>query len=199
VQRRRRAASGILVATLLIATSSVAEAQGTLPSSAEFDNRFYFQPSNPQPDASESQSRGNWIRDLLIGPAEAGENSTVPPVSQQSPAPEKSEAVKGSLRPERGGAKPLWVGRAAYYEHPGRTAMGQPYNPDSLTAAHKSLALGTRLRVVNVRNRKSVIVEVTDRAPAKMKFAIDLSRASARAIGITKREGTALVALYKLD
>ena len=65
-----------------------------------------------------------------------------------------------------------------------------------MTAAHPSLPLGTQLRVVNLRNKRSVIVRINDRAPPKIKYIIDLSRGSARAIGI---KDVGPVALYKLD
>jgi rare lipoprotein A len=65
-----------------------------------------------------------------------------------------------------------------------RTASGEKYNPNGLTAAHKMLPLGAKVRVVNLRNQRSVDVRINDRSPHKMKFVIDLSRGSARAIGI---------------
>jgi rare lipoprotein A (peptidoglycan hydrolase) len=85
-------------------------------------------------------------------------------------------------------------GRAVWYQHPGRTASGEKFNPNAPTAAHKTLPLGTRVRVVNKQNRRSVVVRVNDRMPAKAKGAIDLSRASARAIGIT---GVGSVAVHR--
>jgi len=88
------------------------------------------------------------------------------------------------------------AGRAVWYEHPGRTASGEPFNPNQLTAAHKSLPFGTRVRVVNLRNRRSVVVRINDRLPPKLSYAIDLSRRSARAIGI---EGVGRVALFEVD
>ena len=90
-------------------------------------------------------------------------------------------------------------GRASYYEHTGRTASGEIYNPDKLTAAHKTLPLGTRLRVVNLDNGKAVTVRINDRMPAHLKNVIDLSRGSARAVGITRNKGVANVALYQVD
>ena len=91
-------------------------------------------------------------------------------------------------------------GRASWYQHPGRTASGETYNPNIMTAAHHSLPFGTRIKVVNRKNGRSVIVRITDRTnertKAKRNYAIDLSRASARQIGI---EGIGMVALYKVD
>jgi rare lipoprotein A len=101
-----------------------------------------------------------------------------------------------ATKPVAGGG-PIGTGRAAWYEHPGRTASGETFDPDRLTAAHKSLPFGTRLRVVNLQNRRAVVVRVNDRIPKTTKtITIDLSRGSARAIGI---EGIGRVALYPVD
>jgi rare lipoprotein A len=189
-----RAASGMLVAAMLGALLSTVQAQ-----SSDFDARFYFPPDRVQPKKAEPDGPRNPIGDLLIPPAEAEPAPITPPAVQESSGPDPNQTSKNSSlqKPQR--EKPIAVGRAAYYEHSGRSANGEIYNPDKLTAAHKSLALGTRLRVVNLRTKKAVIVEVTDRSPAKMRFAIDLSRGSARAIGITKRDGTAMVAVYRVN
>jgi rare lipoprotein A len=95
--------------------------------------------------------------------------------------------------------KRIAAGPASYYEHPGRTASGEAYDPNKLTAAHKKLPFGTRVRVVNRNNGRSVVVRINDRAPREMPFVIDLSRGSARALGIGAKDGVASVAVYKAD
>jgi len=191
----RRAACGALVAASLIVLLCAAEAQSTPPSG--FNERFYFPPDTPplpaQPEPSSSPAKG-----LLVSPAEAATGGVPAGPAQQTQAPQTGTAVRDSALRQHDADKPMAVGRAAYYEHSGRTAMGQRYNPDLLTAAYRSVELGTRLRVVNLSNKRSVVVQVTDRSPAKMKFAIDLSRGSARALGITRRDGTAMVAVYRV-
>lgn len=199
MQHGPRAAYGIVIAALLVANTGVAKAQNASSSSSDFESRFYFPANPPQPSAQESDRHRSPLGEFLIPPAEAETAPVPPPAAQQSLGRDPSQTSKNSSLQKQRHERPIAVGRAAYYEHSGRTASGEIYNPDSLTAAHKSLALGTRLRVVNLRNRKSVIVEVTDRSPRKMKFAIDLSRGSARAIGITKREGTTMVAVYRMN
>lgn len=62
-----------------------------------------------------------------------------------------------------------------------RTASGERFNPNALTAAHKSLPMGTRVRVTH--KGKSVIVRINDRGPFVKGRSIDLSRAAARKIG----------------
>jgi rare lipoprotein A len=76
---------------------------------------------------------------------------------------------------------------ASYYgqEFAGRrTASGERFNPNAMTAAHRTLRFGTRVRVTNSSNGRSVIVRINDRGPFVKGRAIDLSRAAARAIGM---------------
>lgn len=77
-------------------------------------------------------------------------------------------------------------GIASWYgaESGNRTAMGVRFDPNGLTAAHKSLPLPTRVRVTNLRNGRSVEVLVNDRGPFAKGRLIDLSRGAARAIGM---------------
>jgi rare lipoprotein A len=75
--------------------------------------------------------------------------------------------------------------RSAYYWQGRRTASGQPFNPDGMTAAHRTLPFGTKLTVANPRTGKSVVVVVNDRGPFTHGLHLDLSRGAARAIGLT--------------
>jgi rare lipoprotein A len=78
------------------------------------------------------------------------------------------------------------VGMASYYKSGKRTANGEHFNPNGMTAAHRKLKFGTRLRVTNVRTGKSVVVRVNDRGPFIRGRIIDLSLGAARVIGLTK-------------
>ena len=66
-----------------------------------------------------------------------------------------------------------------------RTASGEKFNPSAMTAAHRTLPFGTRVRVTKSRNGRSVIVRINDRGPFVKGRAIDLSSGAARAIGMT--------------
>ncbi len=74
----------------------------------------------------------------------------------------------------------------------GRTANGERVSPRALTAAHKTLPFGTRVRVTNRRNGRSVIVRINDRGPFVRGRVIDLTPAAAHALGFS---GLAPVAL----
>lgn len=92
-------------------------------------------------------------------------------------------------------------GMASYYgkELAGnRTASGERFNPSHLTAAHRTLPFGSRVRVTNVANGDSVIVRINDRGPFSHGRVIDVSHAAAREIGM-HRSGTARVKLALLD
>ena len=80
----------------------------------------------------------------------------------------------------------------------GRTASGQRAHPSRLTAAHRSLPFGTRVRVTNLRNGRSVVVRINDRGPFHGGRVIDLSQAAAAELGIV-RAGSGRVQLALLD
>ena len=82
----------------------------------------------------------------------------------------------------------MFTGRASYYAyHGGKTASGQPFNPYALTAAHRTLPFGTRVRVTDIKTHKSVVVVITDRGPSARNRVLDLSAAAARALDIGSR------------
>lgn len=93
------------------------------------------------------------------------------------------------------------TGIASYYgaELGGsRTASGERFNPDDLTAAHRTLAFGSRVAVTNLANGQEVIVRVNDRGPWGKARIVDISYAAAKQIGM-HRSGTAKVRLELLD
>ena len=67
-----------------------------------------------------------------------------------------------------------------------KTASGELYDKNNLTAAHKTLPFGTKVKVTDLKNNKSVIVTITDRGPYTKKRIIDLSYAAAKEIGLIK-------------
>ncbi|MBK1629192.1 hypothetical protein CKO31_00290 [Thiohalocapsa halophila] len=78
-------------------------------------------------------------------------------------------------------------GLASFYGgsfHGRRTASGQRFDQQALTAAHRTLRFGTRVRVTHKRNRRSVVVTINDRGPFVRGRVIDLSRAAARRLGM---------------
>ncbi|WP_375057936.1 septal ring lytic transglycosylase RlpA family protein [Zobellella sp. DQSA1] len=91
-------------------------------------------------------------------------------------------------------------GRASFYGHPhhGRkTASGERFNKNALTAAHKTLPFGSRVRVTNLNNQRSVVVRINDRGPYTRGRIIDLSEQAARELNML-RAGVAPVRLEVL-
>lgn len=77
------------------------------------------------------------------------------------------------------------VGKASWYKQGKITANGERFNPNGLTAAHRSLPFGTLVRVTNLKNNKHVVVRINDRGPFKRGRVVDLSYGAAKAIGIS--------------
>ena len=95
-------------------------------------------------------------------------------------------------------AKTLQHGVASCYGpslHGRRTANGERFNTHALTAAHKTLPFGSRVRVTNKRTGRSVVVRINDRGPYARGRVIDLSPAAAQAVGLS---GVGKVSLAKL-
>jgi rare lipoprotein A len=112
---------------------------------------------------------------------------TAPEVIEPPRAEVPKTIAKQSSR-GRPAARRVFTGRASYYAyHGGKTASGQPFNPDALTAAHRTLPFGTRVRVTDIKTNKSVVVVITDRGPAARNRVLDLSAGAARALNIGGR------------
>jgi rare lipoprotein A len=113
--------------------------------------------------------------------------ATLDETVQIAPPSDKAEAV----------FEMIGQGEASYYGNElagNRTASGERFNPNGLTGAHRTLPLGTRLRVTNVANGRSVIVRVNDRGPFVRSRLIDVSLGAAREIQML-RSGKAQVRL----
>ena len=99
-------------------------------------------------------------------------------------------AADAQRRPESAPGASVTRGLVTFYgrEFAGSiTASGEPFDPEALTMAHNTLAFGTRVRVTNLRNSRSVEVRVNDRGPFGEKRVADLSLAAARALGMVRR------------
>ena len=122
----------------------------------------------------------------LIGPAACAPRA---PESVAPPPPPPPAAVERPSFSPSGLAS--WYGAA----HRGlRTASGEGFDPKALTAAHRTLALGSIVRVTSLANGKSVKVRINDRGPHVRGRIIDLSAAAARALDLND-DGVARVKL----
>jgi peptidoglycan lytic transglycosylase len=136
-------------------------------------------------------------------------NVPPPPAIQSEPVPEAKTKPKQSAQPEAeqedvigvpGNAKPIFTetGLASWYGppyHNRRSSNGEIYNMNALTAAHRTVPLGSICRVTNVKTGSSTLVRITDRGPFIKGRVVDLSLAAAKKIGVWK----AGVARVKLE
>lgn len=104
--------------------------------------------------------------------------------SQSAPGPAASpgSALTGAVGETQ-------TGLAAYTSHRlngRRTASGERFNNSALTTAHQTLRFGTRVRVTNAKNKRSVILRVNDRGPTQPNRILDVSRAAAQRLGFIR-------------
>ncbi|MCK1296617.1 septal ring lytic transglycosylase RlpA family protein [Bradyrhizobium sp. 24] len=130
------------------------------------------------------------------------ERWSIIPKAHAEPAPEGlDQTKKDEAQPQLpNGQEPLnarsgtqsynrvFSGKASYYSYSkGKTASGSSFDRNLLTAAHRRLPFGTRVRVIDLETKKSVVVRITDRGPWVRGRVLDLSLAAARTLGITDR------------
>ncbi len=136
-------------------------------------------PHSPAPDPA-AQARADGIAQDVAAKAKRGER-----------AEGRQNLVKDEVRVKNDGGVPVveqrgeasWYGR---YHHGRKTANGERFDQNDLTAAHPTLPLGTEARVTNLDNGKSVTVIINDRGPYAKGRDIDLSRAAAQRLGLLK-------------
>ncbi|MCE5284195.1 MAG: septal ring lytic transglycosylase RlpA family protein [Deltaproteobacteria bacterium] len=108
------------------------------------------------------------------------------------------QAEELTAKPEEWGSKKIAapksgrgvIGVATYYANKyngRRTSSGERYRPNKMTAAHPTLPLGTRVRVVNLTNQREVEVRINDRCRPRSFPLIDVSREAAERLGFIKR------------
>ncbi len=116
---------------------------------------------------------------LLVGSGAAGCTTTV-----RRPLPPPEPSHPSISAPHSQVVVASWYGPGFQGR---RTASGERFQAQELTAAHRSLPLGSHVTVTNLANGKSVRVRITDRGPYVRGRSIDLSRAAARRVGLERR------------
>jgi len=111
-----------------------------------------------------------------------------------APVVTKPEVNKGAAGEAKKRGTSGALGMASFYWQPQALASGGRFNPNAMTAAHKTLPFGTRVRVTHLGNGRSVEVKINDRGPYIAGRIIDLSKAAAGVIGMTA-QGVARVAV----
>lgn len=119
------------------------------------------------------------LPEVEIPPRAVDISEIEPPIEIEEPEPEITA-----------NGRSLGRGMASYYGrkfHGRRTANGERFDMNALTAAHKTLPFGSKVRVTNTANGKSVVVRINDRGPFIRGRTIDLSRSAAQKIGLISR------------
>ncbi len=168
-----------VVTLCLWAQSQTAAAQG-------FEGRWWSPVSKAHADETQSDASGppaGWN-------AQSGATPLLPSTSQDPHWPDPKPLARASSAHAAHGATAhgVFVGKASFYAYRGgKTASGEQFKANALTAAHRSLPFGTRLRVTDIKTQKSVEVVVTDRGPHLRGLVLDLSLGAAKALGIVSR------------
>ncbi|MEZ5084790.1 MAG: septal ring lytic transglycosylase RlpA family protein [Tessaracoccus sp.] len=130
--------------------------------------------SSPEPSSSPKPKASS-------KPKSSESSSSRSSSSSSNNSSSSSSGSDSSLTPASGSSC-----KASYYWQGQMTANGEQFNPDDMTAAHKEFKFGTKVKVTNPKNDKSVIVRINDRGPYIDGRCLDLSRAAMEAIGGTK-------------
>jgi rare lipoprotein A len=154
----------------------------------------------PQPVARIATPSG-WRTIIIPEPERVGwgtltvtKNSNSQNLQPVSPQPARVETA--SLPPQKAliGPAHALTGIASFYWQDQMTASGERFDKRAMTAAHRTLPMGTRVRVTHVTSGRAVVVRINDRGPFKPGRVIDLSLAAAEQIGMTG-QGLAQVSL----
>ena len=159
---------------------------------ADFDNRDLTDPLDPSVYASdrpldessasvtlepvdESTERLPAVRAILVP-----EDVKSPPVPVSAPPKPKVKIIPEVVKVITGQAS--WYGPGFYGN---RTASGEVYRRGTMTAAHRSLPFGTKVRVTNLWNGRSAVIRINDRGPFVAHRVIDLGHGAASSLGVT--------------
>ncbi|MFI6514355.1 septal ring lytic transglycosylase RlpA family protein [Spirillospora sp. NPDC050679] len=174
-------ASGVAVAVLAAGAAALLSSSGS-PESARAAQTLP-QPSEPRTAAPLADPP----RATPSRASRGGHRSAKParkPSAAPSAKPSKTQRPKPKKAPK---ARVVSSGscQASYYWEGQMTASGERFDPSELTAAHKTLPMGTKVRVTNKNNGKSVIVRINDRGPYVGGRCLDLSKAAMAEVGGT--------------
>lgn len=163
--------------------------------SARSEPNFY---TKPAPVAKTKKASTQKVTAAVAKPREEVEPAVTVPAVVAPPvvAAVEQPARRGFLSlfsrrdDSQASAVPAQVGKASWYGgdfHGGRTANGERYDMESLTAAHRTLPFGTQIKVTNLENGQECVVRINNRGPFRQGRILDVSRAAARELGMIGR------------
>jgi rare lipoprotein A (peptidoglycan hydrolase) len=174
--------SRTLAAALALSALSLMLCERALAQS--FDERWSIVPKakaeEPQTPGAPAEMPASEVQDNPSLETTGESAATIGPRGEQPGRGRRSE--------HDGAPKRAFGGKASYISYAGgKTASGAPYRPQALTAAHRTLPFGTRLRVTDVKTGRQVEVTVNDRGPHIGRRVLDLSRGAAEVLGMKDR------------
>jgi rare lipoprotein A len=137
------------------------------------------------------------LNTLALGALVSGTMAASAPTRSEHPSSPSNPQSQQSRKPSPKPARAFQVGQASWYgaDFDGKpTASGEPYDMYELTAAHRTLPLGSWVKVTNLKNHRWVLVRINDRGPVPTERIIDLSYSAARILNM-KARGIAKVRL----
>ena len=170
----------------------------------------------PQPPAAQSQTAPAADNATAPPPPPAAQSQTAPAADNAAAPPPppaaapvrknwQTAAKKTEVQTAKADGKTAktafsQTGKASWYGpgfHGKKTANGERFDMNTLTAAHRTLPISSRVRVTNLANGKSVVVRINDRGPYHGNRVMDLSKAAAQELGFI-RTGTAQVKIEQI-
>ncbi len=180
------------IARRAIASTAVIVLTGAGSASRADEFMFSYLGAGSGPEAPYAAPIGSWSTTVTRTPAAARDPSwTATTVAAATSLMATGSIQEGEGRRYRPAGAPLTgrghslSGEASYYWQDQMTATGERFNKRALTAAHKTLPFGTRVRVTRLDSGRSVVVRINDRGPYKPGRIIDLSERAAEEIGMT--------------
>lgn len=191
-----RALAGVLAAGLPLFTAACANTPAGVPPIALAPHAAPPVPApapvpitGPAPVAAAAAAPlvlANWTTSVTPNARGPRLASLAPAKSPRLETGALSPAPVPAGRPSITGPSHTLSGLASYYWQAQQTASGEMFDKRAMTAAHKTLPLGTRVRVTDLVSGRSVIVRINDRGPFKPGRIIDISEAAAEQLGMTR-------------
>ena len=168
----------------LAAISAAALIAGAMPASANWECQGSEMVCGSAPKASSGEAKYSKTSHAKSHKAKHVQTAWLDS-DDEKPVKQRKSRRAARNDDDEGGGSSYQSGMASYYWEPQALASGGRFNPNALTAAHKTLPFGTRVRVTNKSNGSSVVVVINDRGPYVGGRVIDLSKAAAQAISMT--------------
>ncbi|MEO3823199.1 septal ring lytic transglycosylase RlpA family protein [Actinomadura sp. B10D3] len=174
--------SGAAVAVLAVGAFALADTGGGAGSAgaARSAPRATDDPLADRPHEEPTRASRGGTRSPEPSPTKTPETEPPKPDSQAAQVAKPKKKKKKKYKVVGSGSC-----EASYYWEGQMTASGERFDPNALTAAHKTLPMGSKVRVTNKNNGRSVIVRINDRGPYAGGRCLDLSRAAMKKVGGT--------------